>query len=192
MSKNELIEKFKKNPSFTKNYFKNQIIFNEKDLCNQIGIVVKGSVKISSFTQNGKEIIYNIIDKENMFGHSLIFSSFPFYKGTITALNDTEIIFINKEDLINILFKEDILRKYLNYLSDTILVAKDKTRLLSFSDIKDRILYYISINGYINYTSITSLAKNLCVTREALSRALKRLVNEQIIFIEGKCIKLIK
>ena len=75
-------------------------------------------------------------------------------------------------------------------MSDEILIEKEKCRMLSFLNIQDRVLYLLSNHQKITYTSITLLASKLFVSREALSRTLKTMVNNNIIEIKDKCIKL--
>ena len=192
MKKLSIINSIKKNLTNKKNYLKNEIIFNENDSCDSLGIILEGNVIISSFTYDGKEIVFNKLSKNDMFGQSLLFSSSPKYKGSIISLNNSSIGYINKKDLIELLKNEENLLSYLSLLSDSVLLSKEKSRTLSFENVKDRLLYHLSIYNKIEYKTITSLAKELCVTREALSRTLKKLSTSKIINIEGKCITLIK
>ena len=192
MKKLSIINSIKKNLTNKKNYLKNEIIFNENDSCDSLGIILEGNVIISSFTYDGKEIVFNKLSKNDMFGQSLLFSSSPKYKGSIISLNNSSIGYINKKDLIELLKNEENLLSYLSLLSDSVLLSKEKSRTLSFENVKDRLLYHLSIYNQIEYKTITSLAKELCVTREALSRTLKKLSTSKIINIEGKCITLIK
>lgn len=192
MKKLTIINSIKKHITIIKKYIKNEIIFNENDLCDSLAIILEGNVIISSFTYDGKEIVFNKLSKNDLFGQSLLFSSSPKYKGSIVSLNNSSIGYINKKDLIELLKNEENLLSYLSLLSDSVLLSKEKSRTLSFENVKDRLLYHLSIYNKIEYKTITSLAKELCVTREALSRTLKKLSTSKIINIEGKCITLIK
>ncbi|MCK9537019.1 MAG: cyclic nucleotide-binding domain-containing protein, partial [Bacilli bacterium] len=51
-----------------KEYKKNEMIFNEGDLCRSIGLIVKGSVKITTYTICDQEYIIALLTKDELFG----------------------------------------------------------------------------------------------------------------------------
>ena len=79
---------------------------------------------------------------------------------------------------------------YLSMLSDSILNEKEKTRILSFDNTKDKLLYLLTIHNEIQITSITMLAKNLSVSRESISRCISSLLKENVINYNNKTIKI--
>ena len=89
MNKVEFIELLKENIEEKIKYQKDQIIFNEDDYCNKLGIVLKGNVFIASYSYKGNEILFNNLNKNSIFGNSLIFSSSPYYKGKIISKTDS-------------------------------------------------------------------------------------------------------
>lgn len=190
--KNKFISEIIHNANETKEYNKNEVVFNENDECDSMGIVLEGKLLIASYTYNGTEIIFNNINKNGLFGHSLIFSSSPFYKGKIISESKSKVAFINKDRLASILKDPAMLNAYLSLINDELLNTKEKTRILAFDSTTDRLLYYLTIHDKIVIESISSLAKTLSVTRESLSRTLKKLSEAQVISFEGKCITLLK
>lgn len=167
---------------------KGEILYSEGDVCEYIGIIKSGHLQIVSYLEDGKEIIYNDLDKNKIFGNNLIFSSNPFYRGDIIAKQDTEVCLISKKVLLE-LFKEnqDFLVAYLEEQSNFGKQLNLKIKLLTFTNVKDRILYFLSINkNTIKYKSITDLANKLFLSRESVSRELHKLANEKIIKISGK------
>lgn len=190
--KDYIIKQLINNYDYKKSFNKNEIIFNENEICDTISIVLDGEVKISSFTYNGNEIIFNRLKSNNMFGQSLLFSSLPYYKGKVIASKKSIIAFIKKDKLIKLLNSNNLYESFLNLISDDILSSKEEIRMLSFSNITDRLLYLLHIHKEIKYKSITELSFRLKVSREALSKCISKLVLRQIITNEGKCIKLIK
>ncbi len=167
---------------------KGEILYSEGDVCENIGIIKSGHLQIVSYLEDGKEIIYNDLDKNKIFGNNLIFSSNPFYRGDIIAKQDTEVCLISKKVLLE-LFKEnqDFLVAYLEEQSNFGKQLNFKIKLLTFNNVKDRILYFLSINkNTIKYKSITDLANKLFLSRESVSRELHKLANEKIIKISGK------
>lgn len=192
MNKEQLIKKIIQVSSETRKYNRNSIIFNEGDLCNKVGIIINGEVTITSYSFNGQEIIFNKIKKNNIFGKSLIFSSSPYYKGAIISQTNSTIKFVNKNELLLLLNDIDFLTCYLSIINDEVINAKEKARILAFKNIEDRLLYYLTFHEKICFESITILARDFNVSREALSRKLKNLIKTNIIKIEGKCISLVK
>ena len=167
---------------------KGEILYSEGDVCEYIGIIKSGHLQIVSYLEDGKEIIYNDLDKNKIFGNNLIFSSNPFYRGDIIAKQDTEVCLISKKVLLE-LFKEnqDFLVAYLEEQSNFGKQLNLQIKLLTFNNVKDRVLYFLSINkNTIKYKSITDLANKLFLSRESVSRELHKLANEKIIKISGK------
>ena len=175
-------------------YSKGSTIFKEGSLCYKIGIIEKGSVKISSFTHIGKEIIYNILLKDQIFGNNLIFSCDPYYKGDVVALEDVVISFINKNDLIHFLQNNrQFLIRYLEIQSDFGKQLNTTLKLLSIPNAKERLLYFLADNNNeIEYNSITELASRLNLERETLSRTISALIKEKKIIKEERKIKVIR
>ena len=161
----------------------NQVLFNEKDRCNEVCIVMSGSIIISSYDLTGKEIVFNHLEKDGVFGNNLVFSSEPFYKGNVIAQGPTTVCIIDKIALVELLQTNGLfLENYLRIQSDFGKQLNSRIRLLSLTGIEERFLYYLSENnGTVTYTSVTQLAKQLSVSREALSRLLHDLARRKII-----------
>lgn len=173
---------------------KGEVLFNEGDICNGVAIVHKGSITISSYSYSGKEIIYNTIKENEMFGNNLVFSSEPRYKGNVIANEKTTLFYIKKLDLIEILQNNrQFLVNYLEIQSNFGKQLNSRIKLLSFDSIEERFLYYLYINNNkIVYSSITDLAKTLSMSREATSRLITNLISKGTIVRIGKVIKLAK
>lgn len=171
---------------------KNQTIFFEGDECKSVGLVVSGKINIISYFADGQEVIYNSINKGEMFGANLIFSSEPFYRGDVVASEESEIIYITKEEILKALSSNvGLLEEYLKHQSDFSKNLNYKIKLLSIDSAKERIIYHLTFNkGEIKYQSVTKLAKELNLTRETTSRTLYKLEKSGDIEIKDKIIKL--
>ena len=169
-----------------------ETIFLENDTCKAIGVLKKGEISIKSYLSSGKEITYNTINEGQMFGNNLIFSSNPFYRGDVIAEKESEIYFIDKDTLTNILKTDDeFLIEYLSEQSDFSKTLNFKIKLLTIQSAEDRIQYYLTFNkGMIIYKTITKLANELYMSRESLSRTLKKMRDNGIIKTDGKKIAL--
>lgn len=174
-------------------YKNGQTLFFENDKCEKIGIVKEGSISIKSFFSNGKEVTYNRLEKGMMFGNNLIFSTSPYYRGDVVCVEDSEIIFVSKDQMLKILKEdEEFLEMFLAKQADFSKQLNLQIKLLSISSAKDRVLYYLTFNkGFLRFKSITNLASILFLARETLSRTLTGLVDEGTIQVKNKTIKLI-
>lgn len=176
-----------------KNLDKGTVLFRENDICDCIGIVIEGQISIVSYLANGKEIIYNTLKNDEIFGNNLIFSSEPYYKGNIITSVSSKIALIYKNDLINFLSNnEDFLKEYLKIQSDFGKTLNNRIKLLSIDSAEEKLYYYLHENkGVIKYSTISDLAKHLYLQRETLSRLLSKLVKDNKIIRTKDYIKLL-
>ena len=174
-------------------YKKEQILFNEDDECLYVGIVIKGEIKIASFTLTGQEIVYNIVKEGQMFGNNLIFSNYPHFRGTVIASSDGELILISKENLLKILQSNlSFLEAYLSSQAEFSKRLNNTIKLLSLSSAEERLLYYLKQNNPLKIKSISSLSESLYLSREATSRLVSKMVKEGKINRNGNMLYLSK
>lgn len=163
----------------------NDILFNEDSICNEIGIVLKGQLVISTITNLEKEETFNIINENEVFGDLLLFSTNHQYLGNVTATKKSKIALINKNKLLKHLQEDiNILNSFLNSISDKALNIKLQAKLLSHKNIEDRIMYYLNINqkdNIVRIESVTTLSKILSLPRPSVSRSLTILENKGLI-----------
>ena len=171
---------------------KNKTLHFEGDECKKVGLIISGKVNIVSYFSGGQEVIYNELSKGQMFGSNLIFSSSPFFRGDVVAIEDSIIGYISKEELLRALSSnQEFLELYLKQQSDFSKQLNFKIKLLTISSARDRILYYLTFyKNSISYKSVTKLAKELYLTRESLSRTMYKMAKDNEIIIENKTITL--
>lgn len=171
---------------------KNETIFFEGDECKYVAVILSGKINIISYFSDGKEIIYNVLGKGEMFGNNLIFSSEPYYRGDVVAIEESDIAYISKDELLKALSNDpEFLEQYLKQQSDFSKTLNFKIKLLTIDNAKDRLVYYLTFyKGTISYKSVTKLAKELYLTRETLSRTMYKLVESGEIIIKDKTITL--
>ena len=181
-----------------KTFQKGSIIFNEGDICNEIGLVLSGEIHISTLTNNDKEYIISILHKDEIFGENLLFSSNNEYLGDCISITESKILFINKNNLFKLLENKTILENYQKIISEKNTNLRHKLKLYSQKSIQDRIMFYlISEEKKINSNIIPiknkeSLAKLLNIPRPSLSRELINLKNNGIIVFDKYTITIIK
>ena len=164
-------------------YRKDDVIYHEDDLCQEITIVLEGVIEISSFSFQGLQMIYNTVLPNQVFGNNLIFSSDPHYKGNVICKTKCKIASIKKDALVDIISgNQKFLKEYLKIQSDFGKTLNDKIKILSFKNAEERLLYYLRVHdNQIRVNSIAFLAKELYLSREATSRLVSGLHNKGII-----------
>jgi len=167
------------------------VLFHEGDTCNTVCMVLKGQVVIKSYSNQGNEILYNIIHPNEFFGNNLIFSKDNVYMGNVEVTKDSKILVISKHAFLDILKNNSIfLQKYLEEVSHHSIKQTIRIKSLSFDKIEDRLFYYLSTNNNkVFIKSISHLSKELNVSREALSRLIHKLQKEKIISYEDNLIQ---
>lgn len=81
---------------------KKDVIFSEGDPSEWFYIVLNGKVKITKLSQEGKEIILEIIAPTDFFGGLAVIKGFP-YPANAIAMEDTELLKISRSNLMRIL-----------------------------------------------------------------------------------------
>lgn len=162
---------------------KNSVINHEGDLCENVGVIISGKVDIVSYSFQGKEQILNSLKAGDVFGNNLIFSSEPIYRGDVIAKEKCVIAFINKENIIYLLQNnQEFLTLYLKAQSDFGKSLNARIQLLSFTNAEERLVYYASKNdNVITFKNVTTLAAQIGIQRETLSRLLTSLVKRHLI-----------
>lgn len=177
-------------------YSKGDVIFNEGMSCEEIAIVIKGGVTISTITYNENEETINVIKENEVFGDLLVFSSKHIYLGDAIANKKTTILLLPKNKLLSLLKNDNLLfEAYLNLISDRAITIRLQAKLFSHKKIEDRIMYYLSINqqnGKVFIPSVTNVAKELSLPRPSVSRSLTLLEKKNYIKRKEKYIYLNK
>ena len=114
-----------------KKYEKEQIIALRDSKCKQIGIVLKGEVRIEHLSSSGKRDIIRILKRYDIFGEILIFTETSRYPYDIISATNTEIFFINKENLLKILKENISLLTILTHIASSYLMLNKIIKLKS-------------------------------------------------------------
>lgn len=197
ISEEEIETIIKEVPFRTVDYKKGEVLFWEGDKCTGIGIVLEGEVEIHKGAIMGKKITITQIKPGDMFGEAIVFSTTHEYPATVEALLDSKILFISKENILMMCSNHvQFVEKFMEVLSNKILILNNKLSLLSLKSIRQKILFYIikeskdKKNMSINITK-QEFSEILGVERPSLSRELIKMKEENIIDIKGKTIKIL-
>lgn len=168
---------------------KGEILFKENEKCDSVFLLLEGEILISSSDIDGNEEIYNYLKSGDMIANILVFAKNNTFLGDAIAQKNTTILQIKKDILLEILKNNNLfLDWFLSYNSNETMESKIKAKLLSKRSIKDRIIYYLTINGGIINESVTSISKKIMVNRVCVSRIISDLEKQNIIKRKGKTI----
>ena len=180
-------------------YKKNDIIFNEGEPAKGFYIVKQGKVRIFKISFEGKEYILHIFGPNEPFGEvpAFVRGKFP---ANAEALENSEVIYFNREDFINVLKKyPEISIKIIGLLSKRLYTFTKIIESLSLKEVPSRLCEYLLYLYKKNNENETfeleipkkMLANVLGTTPETLSRIFLRLKNENIIDVNGNIIKIL-
>lgn len=86
----------------TEEFRKKQPVFSEGDPSDWLYIVIRGKVKITKLSQEGKEIILEIISPLDFFGGVAAVRGFP-YPANAVAMENTEVLKVSRKNLMTIM-----------------------------------------------------------------------------------------
>ncbi len=195
----ELDNIFKEIHPHIANYYKNDIIAEDGDTCNKIGIVLEGMLELSTFFISGDVSNLITLKPGDTFAEGIIFSPEDTYPISILAIKKSKILYLTKEELLYLMNKNPIfLENYLFLLSKKLLFLNDKFKLLSLSTIRGKIAH-ILINLSKKQNSLTvklpftkeKMAIYISNKRPSISREFKNMKNEGIIDYKNSIVKIL-
>lgn len=186
----------KKVSTFVKenSYKKGQIVFNEGEKGDTLHIIVKGRVKITKYTKNGKIRILAILNEKDSFGEMALLTE-DARTATVEAIDNVTTLTITKEEFMDILQTEpSISLQIIKTLCHRLAKADRDLKNFIAGNAKGRIscvlLDFKDENNIINLTH-QEIADIAGLTRETTTRILNSFVNEKIIKTKSKKIFII-
>ena len=180
-----------------KEYAKGEMIFSEGDKANTLYFINEGKIKIYKYTKDGKEQILYVLSEGDIFGelHLIKPSKYGFNS---KAIEDAKICTLTKDEMKEIMMKNpEISIKVLETLGERLSKVENLAQNLATNDVDSRMAYLlldlmekygegsgenISINLPL---SREDMANYIGVTRETISRKLKKFEDEELIKIVG-------
>lgn len=187
----KLIGKYKKLINY-KTYDKNEVIFLEGDICKYICIIESGEIEISTITYDGLEHEINHLRKNELFGDSLILSDDNRYLGNVTTISKTTLCLISKDNWLKILKDEEVLKCYLHIVSNKVLKAQKRIKILTQKTIRDKIMFYLTQEERKNNSNIIKIKSKekmaiyLNIPRPSLSRELINMEKDNLISVSRR------
>jgi CRP/FNR family transcriptional regulator, cyclic AMP receptor protein len=166
-------------------------------------IITKGRVKVVSFSESGKEVIFSILNEGDFFGDMSLLDGKPRSASVITV-EDSSVYILRRADFNSIIEKHpNIALKLLTELTSRLRKADSRIESLALLNVSGRvaaILFQLAEesgkktpDGIVINSRPThqDLANMTGTTRETVSRILKQLENRNYISLSGKKVTLL-
>lgn len=171
------------------NYKKDETIAFEGDDCSSLGVILAGKIEIQKTFPSGKIVTINTFSRGNIFGEAIVFSGSHKYPATVLSSTDSNIMYIDKLQVIRLMNKDDrVLSNFVSVLSNRILMLNDRITNLSFDTIRKKIAHILlseyrkqNSNYLILPFSRRKMAEILNIPRPSLSRELIKMKVDKII-----------
>lgn len=168
----------------------NYIVELEGSISKYVGIILEGSITVTSYTLSGNPIHISTLEEGMIFGDILIFGNktnkIP--GNLITQVPSTIAMIPN--DLVEeyLISNPQFLKNFLGLLSDKVYDYNMHSKLLSQDTLRDKILFFLrseklkqQSNTITLYMTKEELANKLNVQRPSLSRELIHMKQENLI-----------
>lgn len=174
-------------------------IISEGDKGDTLYLILSGSVKVVLYGKDGKDIILSIMKEGDIFGEMSLFDAEP-RSANVEAIEDVECFMIRGDDLLKYIKSHPaVALGFLAHLSRRLREADRKIGGLALLDVCGRIAHtLLNIANAGNSIKVgegpvaierlihEDIAAMIGSSREVVSRALKKMVQEGYIKIEKK------
>lgn len=176
---------------------KGQILFNKGDPSNGFYIVADGRIKLSFVSRDGKEFIAEIFGPRQSFGEAVMFLDKP-YPVCAQALMDSAVLHVPKNVVFDSVdhnsgFARKMIAGLCARLMDRLQTLEYLTVYSSIQKVIGYLLREVELTEPVHdeadvllMVNKATLAAHLNLTPETLSRVLHKLVDEDLIRVEGK------
>ena len=183
------------------NYEKGAIIASSCRLM-RFGLVLSGTVQVSFTDIDGNSVLMASVSRGDTFGESMCWLKTEEIPVTITAFEDTSLLWLSPEALRDdehSSFVRELRNRFISMLASKTLSMNDRIQILSKPTIRQKLVTFLSqCRNHFGNDVFTipfdreSLAMYLAVNRSALSRELSLMQSEGIIEFYKNSFKILK
>ncbi len=184
----------------TIHFKKGESIFSEGNTLKGIYCLRNGKCKLSKLAPNGKEQIVRFIKRGELVGHRSVISNTIAHL-TVTALEDMDVCFIPKQDVIDLFKKNsDFSMEVTKSICDDLDEANTAIANLAQKNVRERLaesllfferIFGVDSEGFISVTlTREEIANAIGTATESTIRLLSEFKKEGHIILQGKRIKL--
>ena len=180
-----------------KEYNKGDVIFTEGNVANTLYFINEGKIKLYKYTKDGKEQILHVLSEGDFFGELELIKPSK-YGFNAKAIVDSKICTLTKDEMKDIMMgNPEIGIKVLEAVGERLSKVESLVQNLATNDVDSRMAYLLTdlmekygetIGNNISIElplSREDMANYIGVTRETISRKLKKFEDEKLIKIVG-------
>lgn len=122
-----------------KKYTKKQSIFQEGDYPNFLYFINSGKIKSSKMNLDGKDFVTGLYNKGDFFGYMPLIKETS-YQESATAMEDTELTLIPREEFISLLFSsKEVSGKFIKMLAGSVFEQQEELITLAYDSVRKRV-----------------------------------------------------
>ncbi len=169
---------------------KRDILFRENASGLAFYLLSIGRIQLNKAGEDGRQITLRTIKPGEAFGEVILFES-DTYPVTAVALNDSEVISIQRRDIMVLLAHETFRNAFIAMLMQRQRYLTERVRYLTFYDVAERLVRFLREQyGEQEKIHLTISKKDVAAgagtTRESLSRQITRLSKNGLLKWQGK------
>jgi len=177
----------------TQKYPKKMLIVQEGESGDSMFIILEGSVKISSYAADGREVVLSLLEQGAFFGEMVLLDAEP-RSATVMTMEETELGRIRRADFERLMLQmPQLTRKLLAEMVSRLRRTSSVLERVSTMDVPQRLYNYLrdyclrfgspdANSGFeIKLPTHQLVADQLSTSRETISRAISALKKEGII-----------
>jgi len=177
---------------------KGQVIIEQGSPCNHLHILLGGTLDVNIIDASGNDIKVEDLVAPRSFATPHLFDGNNIFPATFTVAEDGLLMRITKDSAFRLISSEpEMLKNFLRLTGNCNVCTVSRLRILAYKNIRSRFAYYLleyqrDENNRITIAhNQTQLAEFINVTRPALAREIRNMIDEGIIEVSGKDIKIL-
>jgi len=177
---------------------KGEIIIKQDTPCNYMHILLEGKLDVNIIDVSGNNIKVEDLVAPRSFATPHLFDGNNIFPATFTVAEDGLLLRATKESAFKLISSEpEMLKNFLRLTGNCNVCTVSRLRILAYKSIRSRFAYYLfeyrnDQNDMITIAhNQTQLAEYLNVTRPSLAREIKNMIDEGIIEMSGKEVKIL-
>lgn len=124
--------------------WKGEILINEGDICNYVGVVSEGQLAMQKYTGSGEAFTIGLLGPGDVIGSDMVFGSDHVSPMTIEAVTNSKVIMLSNDLLMRMMqARQGVEMNFIQVLSDRIRSQNKRISLLSQKSLRQKIAYYL-------------------------------------------------
>ena len=179
-SKESIREIFAATPHRIRNKNEGSVIAYMGDKCEDVMMLVKGTIYTTMTNQEGKEVVIETLTAPTLLAPAFVYAQKNILPVNIIAKEQTTLLYISSTAFTEVLHSDKLLMmNFISIVSDRCQRLSRRLNDFALQSLRERVVEYLKAHQKI--TSVGWLARVLGVARPSLSRVLSELKSEGMI-----------